>query len=579
MKKVGKNTIIEIIKKSAIFLLIEIVAILLITTLLFLVGITVTRWHLPIITIIAIAECMLFYKKDNWKINIIAIVLGMLLFVGTTFIEGKIYDFTADGNTYHKLAIGSMKNGWNPAYEDSKDFKKENGNVFNTSEDNINTLWIDHYAKGTEIYAAVIYAFTGNIETGKGYTVLLMYVAFGILFSYLYKDKKRSLFTSLAVSVLLAFNTITIVQIFNYYVDGALMISILLILYACIVESDKEKYNQKENLLVLASSILLCINIKFTGLAFAGIFCFAFYVYWLIRAYRQGKEEFIDTLKKYTIFYIVTVLVSIGIVGYSSYTRNMIDHGNPLYPLYGEGHVENMVVKEQPSSFSDKNNLQIFLISIFSKGENVSPTYSSENVQPTFKIPFTLSKEEIKNYSIPDIRVGGFGPLFSVVFVASMIGTIYIIIKLIKNKKWDMLIPYLIILGITAILILALDGSYWARYIPYFYAVPILMLSYLLWEKDKKIHFVLGVMISIIMLVNTLIVLYTTLTNTRNNDAYIGKKINDFVQCCHENEVVEIKLNHIGVQGALYNMDDLGIKNYEVKEEIENEREGYFFQY
>ncbi len=81
MKKVGKNTIIEIIKKSAIFLLIEIVAILLITTLLFLVGITVTRWHLPIITIIAIAECMLFYKKDNWKINIIAIVLGMLLFV------------------------------------------------------------------------------------------------------------------------------------------------------------------------------------------------------------------------------------------------------------------------------------------------------------------------------------------------------------------------------------------------------------------------------------------------------------------------------------------------------------------
>ena len=155
----------------------------------------------------------------------------------------------------------------------------------------------------------------------------------------------------------------------------------------------------------------------------------------------------------------------------------------------------------------------------------------------------------------------------------------YEILKLIKNKKWDMLIPYLIILGITAILILALDGSYWARYIPYFYAVPILMLSYLLWEKDKKIHFVLGVMISIIMLVNTLIVLYTTLTNTRNNDAYIGKKINDFVQCCHENEVVEIKLNHIGVQGALYNMDDLGIKNYEVKEEIENEREGYFFQY
>ncbi len=69
-----------------------------------------------------------------------------------------------------------------------------------------------------------------------------MYVAFGILFSYLYKDKKKKLIYKFSsFCSFLAFNTITIVQIFNYYVDGALMISILLILYACIVESDKEK--------------------------------------------------------------------------------------------------------------------------------------------------------------------------------------------------------------------------------------------------------------------------------------------------------------------------------------------------
>ncbi|MCI8760720.1 MAG: hypothetical protein HFJ34_06400 [Clostridia bacterium] len=579
MKKIDKDIIIEIIKKSALFLLIEIVFILLVTTLLFFVGVTITKWHLPVITILSIIGYMCFYKKDNWKTNAIAALLGLVLLIGTTFIEGKIYDFTADGNTYHKLAIGSMKNGWNPNYEDSKDFKKENGNVFDTSEKNINTLWIDHYAKGTEIYAAVIYAFTGNIETGKSYTILLMYVAFGILFSYLYKDKKRTLFTSLAVSILLAFNAITVVQIFNYYVDGALMIAILLILYTCIVESDKEKYNEKENLLILASSILLCINIKFTGLAFAGMFCFVFYVYWLIKAYRQGKEEFLKTFKKYTIFYVITVIVSIGIVGYSSYTRNMIDHGHPLYPLYGEGHVENMVVKEQPTSFQDKNHLEIFLISIFSKGENVSPIYSSENVQPTLKIPFTMSKEEIKNYSIPDIRVGGFGPLFSVIFIISMIGTIYIIIKLIKDKKWDILVPYLIILGVTAILILALDGNYWARYIPYFYAVPILVLTYLLWNKDKKVAYGLGVLVSILMIINASLVLGTTIKSTRNNDAYVGKKVNEFINYCHDKETVEIQLNHIGVQGALYNLDDRGVKNYEIKEKIEGNREGYFFQY
>lgn len=574
-----KDKITEVIKKSAIFLLMEITLILVITTLLFFVGVTITKWHLPIITIITIIATLLFYKKDDIKINSTAIVIGLIILSVTTLIEGKVYDTTADGNTYHKLAIGSLKNGWNPDYEDSKDRKKENGNPFDTSEDNINTLWIDHYAKGTEIYAAVIYAFTGNMETGKGYTVILMYIAFGILFSYLYKDKKRNLFTSLAIAILLPFNAITAVQIFNYYVDGALLITTLLIIYSLIVQSTRTNENERENLLLLACNIILCINIKFTGLAFAGIFCFVFYVYWLIKAFKQGKEQFFEEFKKYTIFYIVTVVVAIGIVGFSSYTRNMIDHGHPLYPLSGKGHVDNMVLKEQPTSFSDKNHLQIFLISMFSKGENVSPSYSSENVQPTLKIPFTIMDGEISNYSIPDIRVGGFGPLFSGVFVISMIATIYIVVRLIKSKNWNLLIPYLLILGIIAVLILALDGNYWARYIPYFYAVPILSLAYLLWDKNKKLEFIIGIIITIIMFTNTCIVLYVNVKKAKASDQYIGNRLNEFLEYYRSTDNVEIKLNHSGVQGALYTLDDLGAKNYTIKDEIENEREGYFFTY
>lgn len=579
MKNIDKTIVTELIKKSAIFLLIEMVALLTITTALFFVNVTVTGFHLPIITMIAIGITLLFYKKDNIKINVVAILIGLVIFAGVTLIEGKIYDTTADGNTYHKLAIGALKNGWNPNYEDSKDFDIEDGNPFDISEENINTLWIDHYAKGTEIFASVIYAFTGNIESGKGYTVLLMYIAFGILFSYLYQNKKINLIASLVVSILLPFNAITIVQVFNYYVDGALMISILLILFACIVESLGEKENQKENLLLLASSILLCINVKFTGLGFAGIFCCAFYIYWMIKAGRQGKEELLKQFKTYTIFYVITVVVSIGIVGYSSYMRNMIDHGNPLYPLYGEGHVDNMVVQEQPSSFADKNHLEIFLISMFSKGVNVSPTYSTANVQPTLKIPFTTSIEEIENYSIPDIRMSGFGPLFSGIFILSIIGTIYMIVRLVKSKNWNLLIPYVIILGVTAILILALDGGYWARYIPYFYAVPIIVLTYLLWDKHKKVHYALGILLAIIMFINVGLVSYTTIKSTKSNDAYVGQRINEFVQYCHDHEMVEIQLNHSGVQGALYNIDDRDVTNYEIKESIEGEREGYFFKY
>ena len=237
-----KEDITEVIKKSAIFLLLETVLILVITTLLFFVKITITPLHLPIITILAIILYFIFYRKDRKKINIIAVILAIFIFAVITLIEGKIYDITADGNTYHKLAIGCMKNGWNPCYESSEDFDIEQGNVFDTSSENINTLWIDHYAKATEIFAAVVYDFTGNIESGKGYTLILMFSSFGILFSYLYTNKKRSLFTSIIIPFLLVFNTITIVQIFNYYVDGALMVSILMILYGLIRECEnKEK--------------------------------------------------------------------------------------------------------------------------------------------------------------------------------------------------------------------------------------------------------------------------------------------------------------------------------------------------
>ena len=181
------------IKKSAIYLLFIMVNILIITTLLFCIKVTVTPLHLPIIyilsTILFIAKFFFtsFKEKKEWKEIIIAILIGTIIFGVSVGISGSIYDTTADGNTYHKLAIGALKNGWNPNYESSREFTIQKGNVFDVSDENINALWVDHYAKATEIFASVIYAFTGNIESGKAYTILLMYITFGIIFSYLYK--------------------------------------------------------------------------------------------------------------------------------------------------------------------------------------------------------------------------------------------------------------------------------------------------------------------------------------------------------------------------------------------------------
>ena len=575
-----KEKIIQTIKKSAMFLLLLTISILVITACLFFVKVTVTPYHLPIIYLLAIGIYWLYYKKENWKINFSGLIVATIIFMTSIVVFSNIYDVTSDGNTYHKLAIGSMKNGWNPVYESSKDFTIEKGNVFDP--DDMNTLWADHYTKGTEIFATVIYAFTGNIESGKIYTILFMYIVFGILFSYLVEHKKMNRIASLAISILLVVNPITLVQMGNYYIDASLGLMLYLIFYSMIVQCDDTvKIDKKETLFIMASAIIWGINIKLTGIAFMAIFCAVGYFYLLYKKYKEGKEVFLKELKMQTIFYVVVVIFAVIIVGYTSYFKNMIFFGHPLYPLYGEGAVENIGTKEAPKSFAEKSRLRTFLISIFSKGENVSAShYEGDNpVLPKLKIPFTFTKEEVENYNIPDIRMSGFGPLFGGIFILTAIGTLYIIIDLIRKKKYNVLIPYLLLLGTMALLILIFDGNYWARYVAFVYATPMFVLYYLLKNTDRKIKMVLGIVFTILITFNTALVLKVSVVNMKRNTAYVTTRLETFSNYSKENEKVEIKLNDIVYQSILYNLDDLEIDNYIVNQEKEVENDVYLFGY
>lgn len=582
MKKImEKLNLVDIIKASAVFVLTQIVVILIMTNFLFLINIEITKAHLPVSILINIIVFFLLYRKNENIIKYTAIALSLIIIFCSIFIVGKVYDTTADGNTYHKLAVGAMKNGWNPIYKDVVDFDIESGNPFDVSEDNVNINWVDHYPKASETFGAVLYSFTDNIESGKSYTIMLIYACFGIIFYFLYKSRNINIITSFLIAFVLTVNPITIVQLFNYYLDGALAMTLFLIFYSNFYIFNKDKYfDEFENFVILFSSIVICINLKFTGLAFAGIFCLAFYILYMVINFLKNKEEFKKEMVKYTIFYVVTVIISICVVGSTSYLRNMIDHGHPLYPLYGEGHVENMVVKEQPKSFVDKSNLEIFLISMFAKGVNVSPSYSDLNVQPELKIPFTFTRSELNNYSIPDIRMSGFGPLFSGIFIIGCFSVLYYIIKYIKEKNTKSIYPFLMLLALIFVLILVLDGTYWARYIPYVYMIPISSLVLLLDKKNKKYMRIIGYILLLLFLLNSFLVLNVQYSSIRNNDVYTKNIIFNFKQNALNNQSYEIRLNHSGLQGVLYNLDDLNINNYNIVKENENlKREGYFFFY
>jgi len=218
----GKNEIIkkvvDTVKDSAIILLVFIGINILLTSLLFLCHISISYINI-FASIILTAIFIYFFYKYKSKIQcIIASIIAIIVFAISIYICSHTYDTTWDGNTYHKLAIGMLKDGWNPVYQSAESFINDDVTNIGIEDDGRNSIWIEHYPKASWIFSANIYSVTNNIESAKIINILIMYVAFGIIINYLYK--KTNIIFSFLISLLVCINPISIVQAFSYYIDG-----------------------------------------------------------------------------------------------------------------------------------------------------------------------------------------------------------------------------------------------------------------------------------------------------------------------------------------------------------------------
>ncbi len=167
--------------------LIFIASIFVVSSLLFLAGVHITPFHLPI----ALLVTMLFtwfagrtYFPDHKIKALAAVWIGFAaMFFLFLWISGQFYDLSYDGQTYHQEAIIHLKkNGWNPVYDAPL--------KLGTGQD----IWINHYAKMAEICAASLYTLTGHIELSKMFNLLLIGGSFFISLAallYMNEAKKR----------------------------------------------------------------------------------------------------------------------------------------------------------------------------------------------------------------------------------------------------------------------------------------------------------------------------------------------------------------------------------------------------
>lgn len=475
----------------------------LLTSVSFITHTPLAGWHLPLALLLTLILNYYYhsycFSTKKWTRFLVSSGCLIAIVIVSIFIGGHFYDLSFDGQEYHQEAIYQLgHNHWNPFYE--------------TLPDSVNqAIWVNHYPKQSETGAAVIYAFTKQIETGKALNLLILFGSFCLTFAFLKQHIRLGTLKTWALSTLFAFNPVTVHQSLTYLVDGQMASLLLCLLIICLWLYHDTGW---EKLILLAFIIIACINIKFTAILFTGIFIIFLLLLLLFKKHMK-------TFWRVFIAAGIGTFIAVIIVGFNPYVINTVRYHNVFYPLMGKNSVD-IMTKNSPVGFPEKNRFEKLFITIFSHTDNIDRQLRDR--EPQLKIPFTLNKLDIKSLSYPDNRIGGFGPFFSGIFLL----TVCLILLLMIYRPQTFFKSYLA--GFIAMLsfsVIVLEEAWWARYVPQFWFIPLLVLI-VAEALDKKWMIRLKNFTYIIMLINISLSIYMVIQTNTLKTAEINYQLKQF---------------------------------------------------
>jgi hypothetical protein len=409
-------------------------------------------------------------KRVFWQSStlILAIMAAMIL------VAGWFYDISFDGQWYHQETIIRLHEHWNPFYQELPPPAGENsgaepvwcsgvdkpdaftGNSAKTTV-NLKYLNINHFSKGMEIIEASIYQLSNRIETSKAINGIFLLASFLLTLSCLYRFASLSSWKLWLLAVLFSFNPIAVSQLFSFCVDGIMASSLLCLAVAgCLLFRETTRYY----LLLLGSLIVLTINIKFTGVVFAGIFCVGLLVLLLYKKRSSFKP----------IFFACTIaaFIGIGCCGFHPYITNSIHEHNPFYGL---SETRNEIASITPALFKDRNRFEKLFLSLSSATDAHGAEKSSIARIP--KLPFKFSKKEIEYSNDPQLLLASFGPFFSGALLLAILVFIVAVFRIRKSTIFKVISFLLLIIALSVVIV---PDAWWLRFVPQFWLLPVLML-------------------------------------------------------------------------------------------------------
>jgi hypothetical protein len=424
--------------------------------------------HFPLAVCCAIAANYLaarfyFVGKDAVKVFARTTGIILLLFLFSLAVATYFYDISWDGQTYHQETVIQLKEGWNPFYADVPDTEFQ-------------SIWVNHYGKGAEIPQAAIYSLFNGIETGKATNLLLMFASFFLCTSFLYSMAGLSRFKVFLISSLLSLNPVVMNQLLTYYVDGFLSSLLLCLLTVCcylFIGLDRIR------LLLFGILILVTVNVKHTAVVFTTIFVAGLLILLL---YQKRSTD----LRKVLTVAVLASAIGVFFIGFNPYVTNIMHHRQPFFPVLG-GQKLDVMAGQIPAGLSERNRFEKLFLSVFSSGAAPWP-----DRKPKLKVPFTLNRDEIHFSMLWDLRVAGFGPLFGggVLLTATLLAVVLALNR--RAKKLNNLCLY--VLFVVLLSIFVISETWWARYVPQFWFLPLIVLAFSEVVKDRRLQPLRGIL-------------------------------------------------------------------------------------
>lgn len=396
-----------------------------------------------------VAGCLLAGRNGLRHSSMVSMIASCAVVVVSFILANAFYDMSWDGLWYHQTAVYQMSDGWNPLRDPMHNFVPH-----------LQT-WLRYYAKGPWYIALALFTTTGNIEMSKAAPWIALAASYFAVFAasldFGIRRRKAAL-----IAALVSLNPVVICQLASYLVDG-LLISFL----ACFVAA-LFRWFRKPNLItliVISSSAIICINAKLTGLVYLCFFVAAGGIYLLIR--RR------DLFWKYAGMQGAVIVLGMALFGFNPYITNMIHRGHPFYPILGTAAYPSMSERgqdpierdETPHNMVGRSRFIRFGYAIFGRPGS-QPFFQGENASLMW--PFDVGWKDFHIFYFHEVRISGFGPFFSGAFIFSLFLFTFVLARPTIPR-----IIIFIFVGATVFSLLISNHSWWARYAPQLWWLPV----------------------------------------------------------------------------------------------------------